>query len=152
MLKLSVVIITLNEEKNIERCLQSVKDIADEIIVVDSYSDDRTEEICSEFGVKFIQQKFKGYVDQKNDGNALASHDYILSLDADEALSEELAASISQVKENWQFDAYAMNRLTSYCGKWIRHSGWYPDRKSRLFDRRKARWTGHLVHERVEVE
>ncbi|MCF8227320.1 MAG: glycosyltransferase family 2 protein [Bacteroidales bacterium] len=152
MIKLSVVIITFNEEKNIRRCLESVRDVADEIIVVDSHSNDKTRDICLEYNVCFHQNKFKGYIEQKNFANKLASHDHILSMDADEALSERLRKSILLVKENWQYDAYFMNRLTNYCGKWIRHSGWYPDRKIRLFDRRKAKWDGKKIHEKLFLE
>jgi glycosyltransferase involved in cell wall biosynthesis len=152
MVKISVVIITLNEEKNIERCLSSVKEIADEIVVLDSFSTDRTKEICEQYGVKFYEQTFAGYVAQKNDVIKLASSDYVLSLDADEALSPELLKSITEVKQNWDADAYTFNRLNNYCGKWIKHSGWYPDRKIRLFDRRLGEWTGEKVHEKLEVK
>jgi glycosyltransferase involved in cell wall biosynthesis len=149
MVKISAVIITYNEEKNIRRCLESLKNIADEIVIVDSFSLDKTEEICAEFNVKFNKQAFLGYGEQKNLGNSIASNDYILSLDADEALSEELIQSILMVKANWQYDAYELTRLNNYCGKWIKHGGWYPDRKIRLFDRRKGGWEGQLVHERL---
>jgi glycosyltransferase involved in cell wall biosynthesis len=143
---LSVVIITLNEEKNIARCLQSVKDVADEILVVDSYSTDRTEQICRSMGARFIQNRWQGYTSQKNFANSMALHDHILSIDADEALSDDLRKSILIVKENWLSDGYIMNRMTNYCGKWIRHGSWYPDRKLRLFDRTKGSWKG-VIHE-----
>ncbi|MBC5992896.1 glycosyltransferase family 2 protein [Pontibacter sp. SD6] len=149
--KLSVTIITFNEEQNIERCLKSVEDIADEVVVVDSFSTDRTKEICLSYGVKFIQNSFTGYSEQKNFANASASFDYILSLDADEALTDELRQSILTVKNNWTADAYRMNRLTNYRGKWIKHSGWYPDRKLRLFDKTKGSWKGQL-HESIVTE
>jgi glycosyltransferase involved in cell wall biosynthesis len=148
MPKISVVIITLNEEKNIGRCLQSVKDIADEIVVVDSFSTDKTEDICREFGVKFIQHAFEDYVRQHTFADAQARYDHIVSLDADEALSEELVQSIQVAKKYWKNDGYFMNRLTNYCGKWIRYSGWYPDKKLRLYDRRKGKWIGRKLHER----
>jgi glycosyltransferase involved in cell wall biosynthesis len=148
MPKVSVVIITLNEEKNIRRCLESVKNIADEIVVVDSFSIDRTEEICREYGVKFIQNRFEDYVKQHSFADAQAKYDHIVCIDADEALSEELAGSIRIAKKYWNHDGYFMNRLTNYCGKWIHHSGWYPDKKLRLYDRRKGKWVGMKVHER----
>lgn len=146
---LSVVIITYNEEKNISRCIESVEKIADEILIVDSFSTDSTKEICVRKKVKFIEHSFAGHIQQKNFAVTQATHDYILSLDADEALSEELKQSIFQVKQNWQHDAYEMNRLTNYCGKWIRHTDWYPDRKIRLFDRKKAKWGGINPHDKI---
>ena len=100
MIKLSVVIITYNEEKNIARCLDSVKEIADEIVVVDSISTDKTREICESYGARFIEQKFLGYQDQKNFAHNLASFDYVLSLDADEALNPELLGEVKKVKNN----------------------------------------------------
>jgi len=152
MPEISVVIITLNEEKNIERCIQSVMDIADEIVVVDSFSTDQTEEICNRLGVRFIKHEFEGYIEQKNWASGQASHTYVLSLDADEALSEKLRTSILHVKDNMKDDAYQFNRMTNYCGKWIRHSGWYPDRKLRLADKRLAQWTGINPHDKLEVK
>ncbi len=149
---LSVVIITFNEERNIGRCLESVKEIADEIVVVDSYSTDRTAELCRMFGTRFIQRAFAGHIQQKNFALQQATHSWVLSLDADEALSPELQTSILQVKNNWQHDGYTMNRLTSYAGQWIRHSGWYPDTKLRLWDRRKGRWGGYNPHDRLIME
>ena len=151
MVSLSVVIITYNEERNILRCLQSVKNIADEIVVVDSFSTDKTAEICKNHGVKFIQHKFEGHIEQKNWAVTQSSSKYILSLDADEALSPELEKSILEVKNNWKYDGYYFNRLTNYCGKWIRHGGWYPDRKLRLWDSSKGQWTGENPHDRYEV-
>jgi glycosyltransferase involved in cell wall biosynthesis len=149
MPKLSAVIITLNEERNIGRCIDSVKDIADEVIVVDSGSSDRTREICEEKGASFVFNAWKGYIEQKNFANNLAKHPYILSIDADEALSEKLRNSILAIKEHFGDDGYEMNRLTNYCGKWIRHCGWYPDRKLRLFHRDKFEWGGERIHENM---
>jgi len=148
-IKISVVIITLNEEKNIGRCLDSVVDIADEILIVDSFSNDNTEQICREKSAKFHQHKFESYIDQKNYALSLTKYFHVLSLDADEALSEELIASIKKVKQNWQADGYSMNRLANYCGRWIKHSGWYPDKKLRLFDKRKAKWGGINPHDKI---
>ncbi len=152
MVKLSVVVITLNEEKNLERCLLSVKDIADEIVIVDSYSTDKTEEIAKSFGAVVFQHPFKGYVNQKNYADARASNNHILSLDADEALSDELKVSIDEAKQTFDSAGYTMNRLTNYSGKWIRHCGWYPDRKLRLFDRREGNWEGLLIHEEFKLK
>lgn len=152
MLPLSVVIITFNEERNIERCLAAVRDIADEIVVLDSLSSDRTKEICLAHGARFFEQPFLGYVEQKKRALEFASHDHVLSLDADEVLSDELRQSILAVKGNWQHDGYCFNRLTNYCGSWVRHSGWYPDRKLRLFDRRAGKWCGDTIHERYLLD
>jgi glycosyltransferase involved in cell wall biosynthesis len=146
---ISLVIITYNEEKNIARCIESAKGIADDILVVDSFSTDATERICRDLGATFIQHQFEGHIEQKNYALSQARHDCVLSLDADEALSPELASGIAQVKNNWQQDGYAFNRLTSYCGKWIKHCGWYPDPKIRLFDRRKAVWGGINPHDTI---
>ncbi len=152
MIKLSVVIITFNEERNISRCLDSVKDVADEIVVVDSFSTDKTREICESRNVRFIEHKFEGHIEQKNYAMNQASYDYILSLDADEALSDELKTSILEVKKDWTHDGYTFNRFTNYCGKWIRHSGWYPDVKLRLWDRRKGKWQGVNPHDKCVLE
>ena len=146
---LSAVIITYNEEKNIARCIESARRVADEILIVDSFSTDATESICKSCGATFMQHAFEGHIEQKNFALSQARHDYILSLDADEALSPELEASIAAIKKDWKHDGHECNRLTSYCGQWIRHSGWYPDRKLRLFDRRKAAWGGVNPHDRI---
>lgn len=152
MSRLSVLIITLNEERNIQRCLESVQEVADEIVVVDSYSTDRTEDICSKYNVRFITHKFEGYVEQRTWATTQASNDYILCLDADEALSHELKESIKQVKENWDADGYYINRKTNYCGKWIKHCGWYPDKKLRLLNRKKGKQVGINPHDRFEMD
>ncbi len=146
--RISAVIITYNEERNIQRCLESLEGVADEIVIVDSYSTDRTEELSRSFNVKFIRHRFTGHIEQKNWAILQASFPYILSLDADEALSAELRASILKVKENWTHDGYYFNRLTNYCGKWIRHTSWYPSRKLRLWDARKGNWGGFNPHDR----
>jgi glycosyltransferase involved in cell wall biosynthesis len=152
MPKISVVIITLNEERNLERCLNSVTEIAEEILIVDSFSTDRTEEIARKYQARFIQHEFQGYIEQKKWATQQAKYDYILSLDADEALSDELKKSILEVKNNWTHDGYTFNRLTNYCGKWIKHTSWYPSRKLRLFDRRKGQWQGIKVHEKFVMD
>jgi glycosyltransferase involved in cell wall biosynthesis len=147
---LSAVIITYNEERNIARCLDSLAGVVDEVVVVDSFSTDGTEAICREKGARFLQRAFDGYGVQKNFALDQAAHDRVLSLDADEALSPALRASILAARADWTHDAYTMNRLTNYAGHWVRHGGWYPDRKLRLFDRRRARWTDAALHEKVE--
>lgn len=148
MNQLTAVIITFNEERNIARCLQSIHTIADEVVVVDSLSTDRTQEICEQFGVRFVSHPWEGYAMQKNYAHTLASHDLILSMDADEALSDELIASIAEVKkQDVEHKVFSMNRLMNYCGTWIHHGGWYPETKIRIFDRRYAEWENLKVHE-----
>ncbi|HDR88674.1 MAG TPA: glycosyltransferase [Bacteroidetes bacterium] len=148
MPELSVVIITYNEEKNLPRCLKSVKGVADDIVVLDSYSTDRTEQICRKYGARFFRHPFLGHVEQKNLAISLARYPRILSLDADEALSPRLRESILEVKHHWTHDGYYFNRKANYCGKWIRFGSWYPDRKLRLWDSRKGAWRGLNPHDR----
>jgi glycosyltransferase involved in cell wall biosynthesis len=152
MVKLTATIVTLNEEKNIARAIESVR-CCEEIIVVDSGSTDRTRAIAKQRGVRVIPHAWPGYAQQKNWAAEQASNDWILSIDADEALSEELEAELLALKAAGLSGAgYNMPRLAQYLGRWIRHSGWYPDRKVRLYDRRQARWTGEYVHESVQVD
>src|SRR6056297_3319413 len=151
-IKISVVIITFNEEKNIKRCLASIQDVADDIVVVDSYSDDRTEALCKSYGARFITHTFHSHIDQKNWAITQAVYPHILSLDADESLSAELKESILEVKKDWEYDGYYFNRLTNYCGKWIRHTTWYPSRKLRLWDSRKGSWGGINPHDQFILE
>jgi glycosyltransferase involved in cell wall biosynthesis len=148
---LSVVIITYNEERNIARCLEAVHGVADEVVVVDSFSTDDTVPISQQLGARVVQHAFEGYVQQKNFATAQALHHHVLQLDADEVLTEELRQSILAAKNNWQGAGYTLARLTNYCGSWVRHGGWYPDRKLRLYDRRLGQWEGLLLHERYEV-
>ena len=147
---ISAIIITKNEEGFVRRCISSLLPVADEIVVIDAFSTDKTEEICKSLGVKFFQRKWEGYAQTKNWANSQATHDYIISLDADEELSPELQQSILGAKQNGAPFFYSLNRLTNYCGQWIKHGGWFPDIKPRLFDRRNAKWTGEYVHERLE--
>ncbi|MCU1263386.1 MAG: glycosyl transferase, family 2 [Bryobacterales bacterium] len=150
--KISGAIVTLNEERRIARAIESMR-CCDEIVVVDSGSADRTRAIASGLGARVIERPWPGYAEQKNFAAAHASFDWILSLDADEVLSESLEAEIWALKKDGvTCDGYAMPRMAQYLGRWIRHGGWYPDRKVRLFDRRKARWTGEFVHESVRVD
>ncbi|MCE3280641.1 MAG: glycosyltransferase family 2 protein [Bacteroidetes bacterium] len=150
MPQLSVVIITFNEEKNIARCLESIREVADDVVVVDSFSRDKTQAICEQYKVNFIQRKWEGYSATKNFANAQAKFDWILSLDADEALSDELKKSILEIKKQDVQKVYKFNRLTNYCGEWIKHCGWYPDTKIRIFDRRTAQWEG-TIHEKLVI-
>jgi (heptosyl)LPS beta-1,4-glucosyltransferase len=150
--KLSATIITLNEERNIERCIDSLLPIADEIIVLDSFSTDRTEEICIAKGVRFEKREWKGYSNAKNYLNSLSSHEYIFSIDADEAPDEKLKNSILEAKKDGFKNIYALNRLTNYCGDWIKHSGWYPDVKTRIFPKSLSSWEGEFVHEELVVK
>lgn len=152
MIKLSAVIITYNEEENIGKCLNSVKDLADEILVVDSFSEDRTTAICSEYGAKVLKHQFKGHIEQKNWAFSHAKYHHILSLDADEEISDTLKIAIEKVKESWNSDGYYFNRLNKYCGKWIRHGGWAPDKKFRLVDRRKGEWKGINPHDKFILD
>ena len=152
MVKISAVIITYNEERNILRCLNSLAGVADEIVVVDSFSKDRTREICYERGVRVVEHPFKSHIDQKNFAVTQASYDIVLSLDADEYLSEELTKCILDVKEKWPDEAYSMNRLSNYGGKWIRHGNWYPDKKIRLWNRRIGLWGGENPHDMVIIK
>ncbi|GAB3304800.1 glycosyltransferase family 2 protein [Hymenobacter tenuis] len=149
---LSVVIITFNEEANIARCLEAVREVADDVVVVDSFSTDRTVEICRGLGARVVQQAFAGYVEQKNFATSQARFNHVLQLDADEVLTDELRQSILAAKQNWQGAGYTLARLTNYCGAWVRHGGWYPDRKLRLYDRRLGSWEGLLLHERYELQ
>ncbi len=150
-MKLSVVIITKNEERNIERCLKSIVDVADEILVVDSFSTDKTIELCGKYGVKLVKHKFEGYGSQKLFATEQAHFDYILSLDADEELSKELKESILKTKVNPAYDCYSFNRRNFFGKKPIRFCGWYPDKKIRLFNRLKINWNDKQVHESIEV-
>ncbi len=150
-MKISAAIITYNEERNIARAIESLC-CCDEIVVVDSGSSDRTVELATKLGARVLDMAWRGYAGQKNYASECCTNDWVLSLDADEALSEALEAEIWQIKKNGpEFDAYTMPRMAQYLGRWILHSGWYPDRKIRLFDRRRAKWVGGYVHESVVV-
>src|SRR5579875_1913246 len=150
-MKITATIITFNEERNVARVIESLR-CADEILLLDSGSNDRTVEIATNLGARVEEAGWHGYAAQKNIAAELATHDWILSLDADESLSEALEAEIWHIKKSGpKYDGYTMPRLAQYLGRWIMHSGWYPDRKVRLFDRRKAKWVGEFVHETVTV-
>jgi glycosyltransferase involved in cell wall biosynthesis len=150
-MKISATIVTLNEERNIARAIESLR-CADEVLVVDSGSTDRTCEVAAKLGARVVYEPWRGYAAQKNFAAQLASHEWILSLDADEAVTEELEAEILLLKqEGPRCDGYSMPRLAQYLGRWIGHSGWYPDRKLRLYRKNKAEWTGAFVHESVRL-
>ncbi len=150
-MKISATIISFNEQRNLPRAIESLR-CADEILVMDSGSNDRTVEIAEKLGARVVERAWPGYANQKNLAAEQATHDWVLSIDADESLSEALEGEIWRLKKNGpQFEAYTMPRMAQYLGRWIRHSGWYPDRKVRLYDRRKARWEGAYVHESVKV-
>jgi hypothetical protein len=150
MTQISAVIITFNEELNIRRCIESLILVVDEIIIIDSFSTDKTKEICNQYPVKFIQTRWMGYSQTKNYGNSLSTNNYILSIDADEALSPALQEEIRFLKEKKLNGTYSINRITNYCGKWIHHSGWFPDWKLRLFPKDICLWNNSIVHEELE--
>lgn len=148
-MRISAVVITLNEEINIARCIESLIPVADEIVIVDALSSDATQNICSNYNVRFVSHKWEGYAKQKNFANSLATNDLILSIDADEALSAQLQQSILKIKKQDKYEhgfVFTMAMLPFYNGKWIRHSGLHPDRKKRLWNRNDGQWQG-LVHE-----
>lgn len=150
-MKISATVITLNEEPNLARALASLR-CCDEIVVVDSGSQDHTVEIAERHGARVVRREFQGYADQKNFAAQEAQHDWILALDADEEISPALDKELRALKERGsKFDAYSFPRRARYLGRWIGYSGWYPDRKVRLYNRRKGRWAGAYVHESVKV-
>lgn len=148
---LSAVVITKNEEKNIADCIHSLKKVADESVVVDSFSDDATGTVAAQAGAKVIQHNFEGHIQQKNWAKDQAQNDYVLSLDADETLSNELTNAIRKEKEQFGADGYTMNRLNFYCGRAVKTCGWYPDKKLRLWNRKKGEWKGRNPHDRFEM-
>lgn len=148
---LSAVVITLNEEPNIERCLVSLA-FADEIVVLDSFSTDRTVEIAKRFTDRISLHKFVGYSDQKNAVMEMAANEWVLIVDADEVVTPELAAEVRKAIESDRFIGYRMPRLTHFLGKPIRHCGWYPDYIVRLARKSRSRFGDRLVHETLEVD
>lgn len=150
-LPLSVCVITLNEEDNIERCLKSVR-WAQEILVVDSGSEDSTQELAREHGAKVIENDWPGYREQKQFATDQAENDWVFSLDADEAVSDELRESIHRTfrDEPDPNTSFLVNRKCYFLGRWIEHGSWYPDWILRLFNRSSTGWIGGDLHERVE--
>lgn len=147
----SVVIITFNEAENIGRCIDAAAKVAAEVVVLDSYSTDATEIIARQKGAHFFQHKFEGHIQQKNKALSFAKYEWVLSLDADEVLSEEAIQQIQQLKDWNKYDAFSFNRLNNYCGQWIKHGGWYPDRKIRLFKKSVGKWGGTNPHDKFEL-
>lgn len=150
MAKLSVIIITKNAAEHIKRCLQSVN-FADEIIIVDSGSEDNTIEICQQFTDNITVTDWLGFGIQKNRALAKAQHEWVLSIDADEQLTPELQSEIQQAIQQTQYTAFSISRISYYCGRWMQHSGWYPDRIIRLFKKECAHFTDVPIHEKVLV-
>jgi glycosyltransferase involved in cell wall biosynthesis len=151
MSSISVIIITYNEEKRLEPCLQSVA-WADEIIVVDSFSEDKTVEIAQRYTDKIFRHPFKGYGSQKAFALAQAKGEWVLNVDADERVSERLKKEIKEAIKQSDIFGYYLPRQNFFCGQFIRHSGWFPDYQLRLFKRNRARFEERLVHEKVIVE
>lgn len=151
-IKISAVIITFNEEKKIQNCLNSLLPVADEIIVIDSFSTDKTPEICQQQPkVRFFEHTFEGYAAQKNIGIQYAQNPFILSIDADECLSKTLINSILKVKQNCKNDFFSLHRRTNFAGKWIRFGDWQYDTKIRLWNSQKANWGGTVLHESLQM-
>lgn len=150
-MKISGVVIACNEEAKIGACIKSLQQVADQVIVLDSGSIDRTVALAQTLGAEVHYQSFRGHIEQKNAAVALAKHDWILSLDADEVLSHELIASVRGLHDPLPSTAYRMNRLNNFCGQWIRHGAWYPDAKIRLWHRAYGSWGGTNPHDKVLV-
>jgi len=152
MEKISATVITYNEEKNIGQCIDSLWLVADEIVILDSYSTDNTVSIARQKGAIVKQDLFLGHIEQKNKALGLTNYNYVLSLDADEMLSKKLAISILEEKKHFRYRAYFMNRYNNYCGQFIKHGLWYPNQKLRLFDKRVASWGGLNPHDKIELK
>jgi glycosyltransferase involved in cell wall biosynthesis len=150
--KITAVVIAYNEAKNIERCLKSLLNMVDEIVVVDSFSQDNTVQLAENLGAKVVQHEFGGYVEQKNYAITCATNSWVLSLDSDEALSDELKSAVLRVKKELNpKTVYSVNRLNNFCGQWIKYCGWYPDTKLRLFHKTGGYWAGKNPHDKFVV-
>lgn len=149
--RISAVVITKNEARNVERCLASLAPVADELLVVDDFSTDDTAALCERLGARVVRQAWLGFGPQKNLANALARHRWILSLDADEALDPFLQRAVAEAKAAGLRGVYEVARLNWYYGRFLRHGLEYPDRKVRLFPREKASWSESLVHEGLRL-
>ncbi len=149
-LPISAVVITYNVVDTIGQCLEALKKVSEDIVVLDSFSDDGTVDICKKLKVRLVSQEWLGYSQTKNLGNEMAKNDWVLSIDSDEVLSEELINSIKKL-ELKDGHVYALDRLTNFCGKWIYHCGWYPEWKVRLFNKKNINWRGDFVHETLSV-
>lgn len=151
-LPISLVVVTLNEEANIERCLLSVP-FASDIVVVDSFSTDRTVEIAQKLGANVIQEKWRGFGPQKAFAVSKAKNDWVISLDADEALSPELQQEILAKFQSLNPEVgYEIPRRSYHLGRWINYGGWYPDKQLRLFNRQYSQWSEDALHEKVQVK
>ncbi|MGH7797752.1 MAG: glycosyltransferase family 2 protein [Candidatus Binatia bacterium] len=149
----SAIVVCFNEEHNIGDCLESVR-WCDEIVVVDSFSTDRTPEICRRYTDRFIQRPWAGYRNQKAYAHSQATKDWVLLVDADERVTAELQQEILEVltREKGQYAGYSVPRLVHYLGRWWRRGGWYPDYDVRLFRRDRATWGGSDPHEKIIVD
>ena len=147
MTPISAVVITFNEERNIKSCIESLLNVMDEIIIIDSFSTDRTKEICNSYPVIFKEKVWEGYSEAKNFGNSFAKNEFIFSIDADERISEDLQNELILLKSKGLKGNYSVNRLTNYCTHWIHYSGWFPDWKTRLFSKENSSWNDEIVHE-----
>ena len=147
MKRITAAIITFNEERNIERCIKGLIGCVDEIVVLDSFSTDRTKDICHQYDVRFIQKEWEGYAKTKNTLNDIIDSEYIFSIDSDEVPDSILKEEINRIKEDDSNGIYVLNRRTNYCGKWIKYCGWYPEYKNRIFPNGMASWKGDYVHE-----
>jgi glycosyltransferase involved in cell wall biosynthesis len=150
MAELTATVITYNEEGNIRECLESLAWVK-EIVVIDSGSLDRTREICRDYTDRVFINPWQGHLEQKNVAISRASHDWILSIDADERVPESLREAIERELSAPRHDGYWISRRNYFLGRWMRHGGWYPDRVLRLFDRRKGRFGGENPHDRVVI-
>lgn len=146
----TAVVISQNEARTIGQCVAALRKVCDEVLVLNSQSTDGTIEICEKFGAKVVQQEWFGFSKTKNIGNQIARHDWILSIDSDEVLSDELIETLKNLKPE-PGKVYALDRLTEYEGKWVRHSGWYPEWKVRIFEKNKVEWQGDFVHETLRI-
>lgn len=150
--KLSGVVITYNEEKHIEKCLYGLSQVADEVVVVDSFSTDKTVTLIRASGARFFQKKYMGQIEQKQYALSLTNHDHVIALDGDEELTYGLIEEILREKKmGFPSSGYEFNRKSKYCGKWIGHGDWYPDWKLRLWNKHKAHWGGKNPHDRVAL-
>ena len=153
-MKISFCLITLNEEENLRRCLESCAELADEVVIVDSGSRDATPRIAADFQANFVHQEWLGYVGQKNLALSLAAHEWVFSIDADEEISPRLRDELLHLKSTVpgsEVAGFSVPRCVLYEGRWIRHGDWYPDRLTRFFRRDRAKFAGGRVHERLEV-
>lgn len=145
----SVVIIARNEEKHISTCIEAAQQVTQDIVLVDSGSTDRTIELATKAGARVFPYSWKGYGANKNYGNQQAFHDWIISIDGDEIMSKNLITTLTELKP-LDGHVYRLNSMVNYAGTWIKHSGWYPRWKHRIFNRKECRWNDALVHEDVE--